>query len=153
MDYAHNPEGLRALGRVISAVRPQGGRVIAMISIPGDRRDVEIRAMGEISAEFFDEIVFRETPDNRGRPAGEVIRLLADGAALANAGSTRFKGVQREEEAVTACLEAARRGDLVVLTPTRVEAVWNQILSFRPLTPSMGLGLTAPGVVLEPPHG
>lgn len=127
--------------------------MIAMISIPGDRRDQEIRAMGEISAEFFDEIVFRETPDNRGRAAGEVIRLLEEGARLAGAESNRFKGVQREEEAVASCLDSARPGDLVVLTPTRVEAVWEQILSFQPRTPSKGLGLHAPGVVLEPPHG
>lgn len=153
MDYAHNPEGLRALGRLVCALRPQGGRMIAMISIPGDRRDQEIRAMGEISAEFFDEIVFRETPDNRGRAAGEVIRLLEEGARLAGAESNRFKGVQREEEAVASCLDSARPGDLVVLTPTRVEAVWEQILSFQPRTPSKGLGLHAPGVVLEPPHG
>src|SRR5690606_9154354 len=80
LDYAHNPEGLRALGRLVLALRPSLGRVIAMISIPGDRRDEEIRAMGEIGAEYFDHLVFRETPDNRGRAAGEVNRLLREGA-------------------------------------------------------------------------
>ena len=54
---------------------------------------------------------------------------------------------------MAACLEAARPGDLVVLTPTRIEAVWEQILAFRPTFPSSALGLNAPGVVLEPPHG
>ena len=109
--------------------------------------------MGEISAGFFDEVVFRETPDNRGRPAGEVIRLLAEGALNSGADASRFRGVQKEEEAVAACLEAARPGDLVVLTPTRIEAVWEQILAFRPTFPSSALGLNAPGVILEPPHG
>ncbi|MCO8018801.1 cyanophycin synthetase [Brevundimonas diminuta] len=153
MDYAHNPDGLRALGALVAAVRPAGGRTIAMISIPGDRRTQEIVAMGEISASFFDEVVFRETPDNRGRPAGEVIRLLAEGALRSGADASRFRGVQKEEEAVTACLEAARPGDLVVLTPTRIEAVWAQIMAFQPTFPSSALGLNAPGVILEPPHG
>ena len=153
MDYAHNPDGLRALGGLVAAIRPAGGRTIAMISIPGDRRTQEIVAMGEISAGFFDEVVFRETPDNRGRPAGEVIRLLGEGALRSGADASRFRGVQKEEEAVAACLEAARPGDLVVLTPTRIEAVWAQVQAFRPALPSSALGLNAPGVVLEPPHG
>ncbi|WP_292037161.1 MULTISPECIES: cyanophycin synthetase [unclassified Brevundimonas] len=153
MDYAHNPDGLRALGNLVAATRPAGGKVIAMISIPGDRRTQEIAAMGEISAEFFDEVVFRETPDNRGRSPGEVIRLLAEGALRTGADASRFRGVQKEEDAVAACLEAARPGDLVVLTPTRIEAVWEQILAFRPRPVSVALGLDAPGVILEPPHG
>lgn len=153
MDYAHNPDGLRALGGLVAAIRPAGGRTIAMISIPGDRRTQEIVAMGEISAGFFDEVVFRETPDNRDRPAGEVIRLLGEGALRSGADASRFRGVQKEEEAVAACLEAARPGDLVVLTPTRIEAVWAQIQAFRPALPSSALGLNAPSVILEPPHG
>ena len=63
------------------------------------------------------------------------------------------RGVQKEEDAVAACLEAARPGDLVILTPTRIEAVWAQIQAFRPAFPSSALGLNAPGVILEPPHG
>jgi cyanophycin synthetase len=29
------------------------------------------------------------------------------------------------------CLDMARPGDLVVLTPTEVEAMWQQVLDFR----------------------
>ena len=150
LDYAHNPDALRALGRAVSALRPAAGRTIAMLSIPGDRRDAEIRAMGEIGGEFFDCLVFRETPDNRGRPSGEVIRLMSEGAAAAACDPCRITGVHREEEAVEACLRMARPGDLVVLTPTRVEEVWRQVLEFRPAAAGDG----APeGLLLEPPHG
>ena len=150
LDYAHNPEGLRALGRLVSAIRPASGRTIAMLSVPGDRRDAEILAMGEIGAEYFDQLVFRETPDNRGRPAGEVIRLMTGGAEAAGCEPQRIRGYHREEDAVAACLEMARPGDLVILTPTRIEAVWRQMLDFRPTAAADG----APAdVVLEPPHG
>src|SRR5690606_2651603 len=67
LDYAHNADALRALGRVLSALKPHGQRSICMVSIPGDRREADIRQMGEVGAEFFDVLVFRETPDNRGR--------------------------------------------------------------------------------------
>jgi cyanophycin synthetase len=150
LDYAHNPEGVRALGRLVAAIRPTSGRTIGMLSVPGDRRDDEILAVGEIGAEYFDQLFFRETPDNRGRPAGDVIRLMTEGAMAAGADPARIHGYHREEDAVEACLRMARPGDLVVLTPTRVEAVWRQMLDFRPTPAADG----APsGAILEPPHG
>jgi len=150
MDYAHNPEGLRALGRMVMAIKPDTARSIAMLSVPGDRRDEEITAMGEIGAGCFDQLVFRETPDNRGRPAGEVIRLMTDGALRAGFDPARIIGVHREEQAVQACLDMARPGDLVILTPTRVDAVWSQVLAYRPPSASQG---AHGGFMLEPPHG
>ena len=40
-----------------------------------------------------------------------------------------------EEEAAELCLRLARPGDLVVLTPTEVEAMWRQVLDFAPGRP------------------
>jgi cyanophycin synthetase len=150
MDYAHNPEGLRALGRLIHAARPETGRTIAMLSVPGDRRDEEILAMGGIGAEYFDDLVFRETPDNRGRPTGEVIRLLTQGAMQAGCSADRIRGVVREEEAVLECLRMARPGDMVILTPTRIDSVWRQVLDYSPETSADPPPAYA---ILEPAHG
>jgi len=77
LDYAHNPAGLRALTRVTDQMRPHHRRCVGMVSIPGDRRDCDIREMGEIAAAAFDRIAFRERPDGRGREPGEIIALLA----------------------------------------------------------------------------
>lgn len=119
-----------------------------MLSVPGDRRDEEILAMGAIGSEYFDDLVFRETPDNRGRPTGDVIRLMSQGAADAGCDPNRIRGVVREEDAVRECLAMARPGDLVVLTPTRIEPVWRQVLAYRPPHPPLEF---IP--VLEPAHG
>jgi cyanophycin synthetase len=151
MDYAHNPDALRALGRLIGAIKEPTGRSIAMLSVPGDRRDEEILAMGEIGAECFDQLVFRESPDMRGRRNGEVIRLMTEGARAGGATSDRIKGVHLEEEAVIASLEMAGPGDLVILTPTRIEPTWRQVLDFRPKGARPEQSEDAP--VLEPPHG
>ncbi|MGH1560245.1 glutamate ligase domain-containing protein [Caulobacter segnis] len=83
VDYAHNPAALRAVGQVVERLRPRVGRVIGVVSIPGDRRDEDIREMGEIAAGLFDELVFRERPDGRGRVTGEVVALLTEGALAA----------------------------------------------------------------------
>jgi cyanophycin synthetase len=151
MDYAHNPEGLRALGTLGQAIKSPTGRIIAMLSVPGDRRNEEIVAMGEVGAEFFDKLVFRETPDNRGRPGGEVIRLMTEGALAAGCTSDRILGIRKEEEAVATCLEMARPGDLVILTPTRIAAVWAQVQAYSPRGGDVS-DIPASRIV-EPPHG
>ena len=131
LDYAHNPEALRALGEAVTQLRQEdGGRLIGMVSIPGDRRDQDILEMGEIAAGCFDVVVCRETPDGRGRPHGEITRMLAQGARRGGADDSRIRGVPEEDEAVKCSLALARPGDVVVLTPTRVEAVWKLIEDF-----------------------
>lgn len=131
MDYAHNPHGLRALAKVVTGLRPSGKRIIGTVSIPGDRRDGDIEEMGRIAAESFDYIVFREAPDNRGRPLGEVNRLLQQGALKAGFPLCRIRCIIEEADAMKACLATAEPGDVVVLTPTSVEETWQQVLNFR----------------------
>lgn len=151
LDYAHNPEALRALGRMVAAIRPENGRTIGMVSIPGDRQDSEIRAMGEIGAEYFDHMIFRETPDNRGRAKGEVIRLMTEGALSAGYDPNRIDGIHEEPHAAAHALRIARPGDVVVVMPTRVDEIWRLIQDFRPdPAPSSE---PSGGVLLEPPHG
>jgi cyanophycin synthetase len=151
LDYAHNPEALRALGRMVAAIRPENGRTIGMVSIPGDRQDSEIRAMGEIGAEYFDRMVFRESPDNRGRPKGEVIRLMTEGALSAGYDPVRIDGVHEEPKAAEHALRLAQPGDIVVVMPTRIEEIWRLIQEFRP-DPGPSSEPSG-GVMLEPPHG
>lgn len=130
LDYAHNPAGLTALGKVVTAMRPQHRRVIGMVSMPGDRRDQDIVEMGALSAGIFDDLVFREGPDLRGRADGEVVGLLREGAIEGGATSDRIHLRPLEFDGVAAALAGAEPGDLVVIMPTSVEEVWAQILAF-----------------------
>ncbi|MFC0341328.1 cyanophycin synthetase [Paracoccus niistensis] len=132
LDYAHNPAGLAALGRVVAGLRARHPRAIGMVSIPGDRRDEDMHLMGRIAAGLFDEIVFREDPARRGRGQGEIVGLLAEGARAAGFPAERMHCVLDEEEAADTCLRLARPGDLVVLTPTEVEQMWRQVLDWQP---------------------
>lgn len=132
LDYAHNPAALVALGRVVSAMRPEGKSLIGTVSIPGDRRDDDIREMGRIAAGIFDILVFREAPDRRGREAGGVLRLLAEGARSAGFPEEDLICVDTEEEATDVCMERAQPGDIVVLTPTQVKAIWERAMAYTP---------------------
>lgn len=132
MDYAHNPAALNALIKVVENMRDGYGSVIGNISIPGDRRDDDIREMGRLAASCFDYLVFREGPDLRGREPGSVTKLLSEGAQSAGFPAEDILCVTPEEEAHDACLRKAGPGDLVVLTPSDVQGTWQGILNFKP---------------------
>ncbi|NBB15686.1 cyanophycin synthetase [Caulobacter sp. SLTY] len=132
LDYAHNGEAVRALGALLDRMRPSHGRVIGVASMPGDRRDEDIREMGALAGQILDRVVFRERPDGRGRPTGAVLALLTEGAIQAGADPAHIEQHLSEHDAVDAALRAARPGDLVVIMPTEVEAVWRQILAYEP---------------------
>jgi cyanophycin synthetase len=78
VDYAHNLAAYRAL---IDTCRGLGsGRLVGVVSAPGDRRDRELQEIGEACAQGFDEIVIYEINEDRGRPQGATARVLAEGA-------------------------------------------------------------------------
>jgi cyanophycin synthetase len=76
-DFAHNPPGLQLLCDFIN--RLDYSIRIGVISGTGDRRDEDIRELGEISARCFDEIIIRCDKNLRGRTAEEIINLLREG--------------------------------------------------------------------------
>lgn len=141
LDYAHNPASLSALAEMLTQMKGRHRRVIGMVSIPGDRRNEDILTMGRIAAGVFDTLVFREAPDGRGRPSGEVNTLLTDGALQAGAQSKDVHRIMDERAAAEACLAMAQPGDLVVLLPTDVAGVWNQVTAFQSARSASASGL------------
>ena len=85
-DFAHNPHGLKLLCDFVSKL--DYPTRIGVISGTGDRRDEDIRELGEISANYFDEIIIRQDKHLRGRTAEEIVNLLVEGI---NATKTKDK--------------------------------------------------------------
>jgi len=81
-DFAHNPHGLKLLCDFVSKL--DYAKKIGVISGTGDRRDEDIRELGEISAKYFDEIIIRCDKNLRGRTADEIIGLLKEGINSVN---------------------------------------------------------------------
>ena len=81
-DFAHNPHGLKLLCDFVSKLGYPTN--IGVISGTGDRRDEDIRELGEISAHYFDEIIIRCDKNLRGRTPDEIINLLKQGIEKVN---------------------------------------------------------------------
>ena len=81
-DFAHNPHGLQLLCDFVSKL--DYPYKVGVISGTGDRRDEDIKALGEISARYFDEIIIRCDKNLRGRSADEIIGLLREGIDSVN---------------------------------------------------------------------
>src|SRR3954464_11696518 len=133
IDYAHNAAGLEALGRVVRGLSHRYKRTIGVVSMAGDRRDEDIRQLGCIAAGLFDELIFREDPSTRGRPRGEVMRLLKEGALEVGRVDEHIHLIAGEGASLAAALAMGRPGDLIVATPTDVRAAWEQGNRLKPI--------------------
>jgi cyanophycin synthetase len=81
-DFAHNPHGLRLLCDFVSKLDYK--QKVGVISGTGDRRDEDLRELGAISAQHFDEIIIRCDKNLRGRTPEEIITLLQEGINSVN---------------------------------------------------------------------
>jgi cyanophycin synthetase len=132
VDYAHNPAAVRAL--VDLALRLEARRRIGVITMPGDRRDQDLRELGR-SAAGLDYVIVKEHPAyRRGRAPGEVAGLIAEGLGDAGFPPDTFETVLAEPEAVARALERMEEGDVVVIVADDTASVLSQLepLVLRP---------------------
>jgi cyanophycin synthetase len=111
VDYAHNSAAYAALAETARALTP--GRLVGVVAAPGDRRDADLVDIGATCGAGFDELVVYET-ENRGRAAGEVSRLLVQGAQLGKFEADHLQVVLNVHEAIRAGLKRCAPGDVLV---------------------------------------
>jgi cyanophycin synthetase len=111
-DFAHNPHGLKLLCDFVSKL--DFPKKIGVISGTGDRRDNDIRELGEISARFFDEIIIRCDKNLRGRTAEEIIALLKEGIHSVNP-NLPVMTIPNEDQALDYIYEHPSQGALYTI--------------------------------------
>jgi cyanophycin synthetase len=138
VDYCHNAPGMRMLGDFVDRVgdslkashdlaRPSR---IGVIATAGDRRDEDMRELGEIAAAHFDVVIVREDVSLRGRERGDTAALVTEGVRTAMAAGARCKQVETildEIDAVRHAMARANRGDLVVVCVDKHPAVMAEL--------------------------
>ncbi|HKP32303.1 MAG TPA: cyanophycin synthetase [Chitinophagaceae bacterium] len=111
-DFAHNPHGLKLLCDFVNKLDYKNK--VGIISGTGDRRDEDIRELGEISAANFDEIIIRCDKNLRGRSADEIIGLLKEGIDKVDP-SVPTVIIQNEDEALEYAYAHTKPGSLVTI--------------------------------------
>ncbi len=129
IDYGHNIDGYITVLEGLRALKQ--GRLIGVIGVPGDRPDINILKIGEISGKHFDYVYIKEDKDRRGRAPEEVAKLLKKGCSLG--GLTEEKMEIRLCEA--ACLEKAMseaiEGDTVIVFYEEYKPLLQLIEAYR----------------------
>jgi len=113
IDYCHNVAGLEAVGDFLR--RYNAEKSIGVITMPGDRKDDDIRAFGELAGRTFDEIIIREDHDRRGREHGSIAAMLREAVGAAGMDGGRVRVILDEEESARTAVAEAGRNELVVI--------------------------------------
>jgi cyanophycin synthetase len=77
VDYAHNTAAYAALAAMARALTQ--GKLVGIVTAPGDRRDSDLEDIGATCARDFDQIVVYES-QSRGRAMGGTVEVLVRGA-------------------------------------------------------------------------
>jgi cyanophycin synthetase len=124
VDYAHNPaavSGLMELALELPALRR-----IGVLTVPGDRRDEDLREVGRLCARL-DQVILKEDEDRRGRQPGEIARIMAEGLVQGGMDASRISVVPDEGEAVEEAIKAMHDGDLTVVLVEDVPGILERL--------------------------
>jgi cyanophycin synthetase len=114
LDYAHNVVAYRALCETARSLLEGRGRLLGVVTSPGDRRAGDLFETGRVCGEGFDELVVYEQ-DPRGRGLGETAQAILAGARSVTA-SKPLHAQPQIRLALRDGLALARPGDILVFT-------------------------------------
>jgi UDP-N-acetylmuramoyl-L-alanyl-D-glutamate--2,6-diaminopimelate ligase len=128
VDYAHTPESLDKVLRLLRSLRPDG-RLIVVFGSAGERDPIKRPIQGRVAAKLAD-VAIITNEDPRFEDAESIIREIAAGAieAGAVAGESMHCVVERRD-AVAMAIDLAQPGDTVLLAGKGHERsiIWNGV--------------------------
>jgi cyanophycin synthetase len=119
IDYAHNPGGFEELQQFMAGT--QASRKVGIVTAVGDRRDDDIRNIGEYSARIFDEIIIRHDADLRGRTKEELSTLIMEGINKEHPGKN-VTIISDELEAIRYAIDNAVKDSFISVCTDKVQA-------------------------------
>jgi cyanophycin synthetase len=118
LDYGHNSSALIALAEAIEKMPHRRRKIV--YTAAGDRRDEDILRQSQLLADFFHEIYIYEDQCTRGRPDGEVMRLMREGFAKGRSAPIVLQD-SGELATIDAAFASLRPGDLLLCQVDQVE--------------------------------
>lgn len=129
IDYGHNIGGY---SRVLSGLKKlKINKLIGVIGVPGDRTDISILKVGELSGKSFDQVYIKEDKDLRNRKPGEVAELLRKGCVLGKLTDQQITIELDEKEALIKAMENAKAGDTIIVFYEDYQPLSDAIKDFK----------------------
>jgi cyanophycin synthetase len=130
LDYAHNPAAFRAIADLATRIDVSGRR-IAVVSVPGDRRDEDVYEASKILAGHFDHYICKADDNRRRRDFDEIPKMLKAGFIEEGVPEEAISINCDEVEAVEFGLNMAQEGHLLVVFGDDSARCWKQIIYFN----------------------
>ncbi|WP_377189247.1 cyanophycin synthetase [Ruegeria meonggei] len=130
LDYGHNPAALKAMAALADQLEVKGRR-LCVVAMPGDRRDEDIVDGAAALAGHFDHYICKADDRRRGRGHDEVPQLMRQAMIENGVDASAITIIPDEVEAVSAALEQAAQGDLLVIFGDDTTRCWKQIIYFN----------------------
>jgi cyanophycin synthetase len=110
LDYSHNADGYENLKKYMNSI--VASVKTGIIAATGDRREEDIRNIGRLAAQIFDELIIRHDKDGRGRTPEELTKLLLEGIREINA-EMKVTIISDEQEALKHAINNARPNEFI----------------------------------------
>ncbi len=110
IDFAHNPDGFKGIKEFLSTI--DSPNKIGIVTGTGDRRDNDIRELGNLAAQMFDHIIIRQDKRLRGREADDIVRLLVEGIKEVDQNKS-YEYIPKEVDALKHALSLAKPGTFI----------------------------------------
>jgi len=124
LDYGHNSSALIALAEAIEKMPHRRRKIV--YTAAGDRRDEDILRQSQLIADFFHEIYIYEDQCTRGRPDGEIMRIMRQGFTKGRAAPIILQE-SGEFAAIDAAIASLKPGELVLCQVDQVEAALEHV--------------------------
>ncbi len=128
MDFAHNPAGIKGLQKFIDQLAYK--KRTGILSGVGDRRDEDLREMGKLAAEMFDDLIIRRGDYLRGRSEENVVNLLKEGIKESGK-DIPVKIFHESKDAIDDAFANAGAGDLIVILADTVSKDIEYVNQYR----------------------
>ena len=124
VDYAHNPAAIAGLLEFVGGL--DANRRIGIITAPGDRRDEDLLTVGRLASKL-DHVIVRDDKYRRGRPPGEISRIISEGLREGGMTDDRIDVVHNESEALDHAMAMMQDNDLIFVLADEVPVVLGHV--------------------------
>jgi cyanophycin synthetase len=117
VDYAHNAAAIEGLLDLVEQIPVK--RRVGIVTVPGDRRNEDIREAGRLCA-VLDHVIIKEDVDLRGRQPGEIAGLLREGMLAGGLDGDRLEIIRNGAAAIERGIQLVGEDELLIVIAEKV---------------------------------